>query len=114
MWAAVILTTTLLPSHSMPATSIWELISFDSFAHAAMFTVLVFLMIVGLKKQFTSLKLKHSAIRYSFLISFVFGVTIELMQHYLISGRQGDVMDVLSNTIGCLCGIVMFKWIYAM
>ena len=114
MWAAVILTTTLLPSHSMPDTSIWALISFDSFAHAVMFTVLVFLMIVGLKKQFTFLKLKHYAIRFSFFFSSIFGIAIELMQHFLISGRQGDIFDVLSDIVGCLCGIVLFKWIYGM
>ncbi|MHC2992820.1 vanz family protein [Pontibacter sp. HJ8] len=104
--------TTLLPSSSMPALSIWELFSFDSFAHAFLFAVLAYLMIVGLKKQHTYLKLQHYAIRTALLISTMFGIFIELMQHYFITGRQGDIIDVLSNTIGCLLGIVLFKWIY--
>ena len=104
--------TTLLPSSSMPSLSIWELFSFDSFAHAFLFAVLTYLMIVGLKKQYTYPKLKHYAIRTALLISSMFGVCIELLQHHFISGRQGDIIDVLSNTIGCLLGIVIFKWIY--
>ena len=112
MWAAVIMLTTLLPSSSLPAVSVWALFSFDSFAHAFLFSILTFLMIVGLAKQFSFLRLKHSPIRYSLFISTMFGIFIELMQHYLILGRQGDIIDVLANTIGCLLGIVLFKWIY--
>lgn len=104
--------TTLLPSTSMPSLSIWELFSFDSFAHAFLFTVLCFLMIVGLTKQFTYLKLRHYAIRSSLLISTLFGVSIELMQHFFIYGRQGDIFDVIANTTGCLIGIVLFKLVY--
>ncbi|WP_439880396.1 VanZ family protein [Pontibacter sp. MBLB2868] len=104
--------TTLLPSTSMPSLSIWELFSFDSFAHAFLFMGLTFLMIIGLTKQFTYLKLRHYAIRSSLLISTLFGIFIELMQHFFIYGRQGDIIDVLADTIGCLIGIVMFKWIY--
>lgn len=108
----MILLTTLLPSSSMPSLSIWELFSFDSFAHAFLFGVLTFLMIIGLTKQFSFLRLRHYAIRASLLFSFIFGVMVELMQHFLIYGRQGDIMDVLANTIGCLLGIVLFKWVY--
>ncbi|WP_018479630.1 VanZ family protein [Pontibacter roseus] len=104
--------TTLLPSSSMPSLSIWELFSFDSFAHAFLFAVLTYLMIVGLKKQYTYPKLQYYAIRTAFFVSSMFGVCIELIQHYFIPGRQGDIIDVLSNTIGCLLGILLFRWIY--
>jgi VanZ family protein len=113
MWAVMILLTTLLPSTSMPSgLSLWELLSFDSFAHAFLFCVLTFLMIIGLTKQFTYPKLRHYAIRSSLVICTGFGIAIELLQHFLIHGRQGDLLDVLANTIGCLLGIIVFKWIY--
>ncbi|HEY4649909.1 MAG TPA: VanZ family protein [Pontibacter sp.] len=96
----------------MPSISLSDLFSFDSFAHAGMFAVLCFLMIVGLTKQFTYPKLKHYAIRSSFLISTLFGITIEAVQFALIEGRSAEIMDVVSNTIGCLIGIVLFKWVY--
>jgi VanZ family protein len=96
----------------MPPLSVWELFSFDSFAHAFLFAILCYLMIVGLKKQFTYLKVKHYAIRVSLFISTLFGILIELMQHFFVQGRHGDIIDALSNTIGCLLGILLFKWIY--
>jgi VanZ family protein len=96
----------------MPAVSVWELFSFDSFAHAFLFGVLTFLMIVGFAKQYSFLKLKHYPVKYSLFISSMFGITIELIQYLFIPGRQGDLIDVVANTIGCLLGIVLFKWIY--
>lgn len=109
----MILITTLLPSSSMPSTlSIWDFLSFDAFAHAFMFAILNFFMIVGLKKQFTYPKLKYYAIRTSFFISSMFGIFIELLQHFLVYGRQGDLVDIICNTTGCLIGIALFKWIY--
>ena len=77
-----------------------------------MFAVLTFLMVVGLKKQYTYLHVRLHAIRTAFLVSSMFGIAIELLQHFFISGRQGDIIDVLSNTIGCILGILLFKWIY--
>ena len=112
MWAAVIMITTLLPSTALPSTSAWDLLTFDSFAHIFLFAVLTFLMIVGLKKQFTNTKLRHYAIRYSLLICTLYGIAIELLQEFVIYGRQGDIIDVVSNAIGCLVGIIVFKWIY--
>ena len=112
MWAAVILLATLLPASSMPSVSVWDLFSFDGFAHAAMFAILCFLMIGGLTKQYTYPKLKHFPIRAAFFISSMFGIAIEVIQYTLIEGRTAELMDVVSNTIGCLIGIVIFRWVY--
>ncbi|WP_371927317.1 VanZ family protein [Pontibacter sp. HSC-36F09] len=108
----MIMVLTLLPSSSMPSLSIWEIFSFDSFAHAFMFAVLTYLMVVGLKKQYTYMRVQLFAIRTAFFVSSMFGIAIELLQHFFVPGRQGDIVDVLSNTIGCIIGILLFKWIY--
>lgn len=114
LWAAVILVLTLLPSSSMPTLSAWDFFSFDSFAHAFMFAVLTYLMTVGLKKQYTFPQLQLYAIRTAFFVSSMFGIAIELLQHFFIAGRQGDIVDVFSNTIGCVLGVLLFKWLYRM
>lgn len=112
LWAAAILVLTLLPSSSLPDVSGWSFLSIDTFAHVFLFSILVFLMIVGLSKQTSHPYLNHYALRASLLISTAYGICIEFMQHFLIMGRQGDILDVATNTIGCLFGIVLFKWIY--
>ncbi|MBC5775656.1 VanZ family protein [Pontibacter sp. KCTC 32443] len=96
----------------MPSVSVWDLFSFDGFAHAVMFALLCFLMIVGMSKQYTFPKLKHSSIRISFFISTMFGIAIEILQFSVVPGRSAEIMDIVSNTIGCLIGIIVFRWIY--
>ncbi|NEM96878.1 VanZ family protein [Pontibacter sp. BT327] len=96
----------------MPSVSLSDLFSFDSFAHACMFAVLCFLMIVGFTKQFTYPKLQHFAVRASLLISTLFGILIEILQFTLVPGRTAEIMDIVSNTIGCIIGIIIFKWVY--
>ena len=77
-----------------------------------MFAVLCFLMIVGFTKQYTYPKLQHFAVRASLLISTLFGIFIEIIQFSLIPGRSAEIMDIVSNTIGCIIGIIIFKWVY--
>lgn len=104
---------TLLPPSSLPEVDTgWSLFSIDTFAHFTMFAVLTFLLIVGLTKQYTYPMLRHYAIKYSLIISTCYGVFIEMMQLALSFGRQADLMDVVTNTIGCFVGIVLFKWVY--
>ncbi|HSI91706.1 MAG TPA: VanZ family protein [Adhaeribacter sp.] len=112
MWAMIILVMTLLPPQSMPSLSVWELLSFDSFVHALVFAILIFMMIVGFCKQHTYMRLRMKAIRMSLIISATFGILIEVLQWAMMAGRHGDIIDVISNTAGCLAGILLFYIIY--
>jgi glycopeptide antibiotics resistance protein len=109
VWATVILFLTLLPAAKLPEVPEWELISFMTASHAAVFFVLTFLMRRGfyLQQAFSNLR-QHSG-RYAFVISVIFGAMIEFLQTILQWGRQGDIMDVVSNTIGILFALMVFN-----
>ncbi|GEO03818.1 hypothetical protein AAE02nite_14820 [Adhaeribacter aerolatus] len=109
VWATVILFLTLLPVANMPQVPEWELISFTTASHAVVFFILTFLMRRGfyLQKTYTGLR-RHSA-WYAVIISFLFGILIEYLQSILGWGRQGDIMDVVSNTIGTLLALPAFN-----
>ncbi|WP_460502028.1 VanZ family protein, partial [Hymenobacter agri] len=51
LWAAVVLVLTLTPSDEMPRTPVWELLSFDTAAHAGVFFVLASLSWFSLRRQ---------------------------------------------------------------
>ena len=110
-WALLILVLTLTPGHSMPDLSIWDLLSFDRFAHLFVFCVLVFLMTIGFTKQYTFLFLRFNAAKLSFLFSFSFSLFIELLQG-VIPGRSAELYDVIANSTGCLTGTLIFYLIY--
>lgn len=96
----------------MPQTSLWEnLLSFDKVAHFFIFGVLVFLMIIGLSKQYRYLFLRNKAVQISLAIGIAYGIIIEIIQQF-IPGREFEVADIVANTIGCFMGYGLFYVIY--
>jgi VanZ family protein len=107
----MILFLTLTPGHAMPDLSIWDLFSFDRFAHLFVFSVLVLLMTIGFTKQYSYLFLRFNAAGASFFIALVFSIAIEFSQG-LIPGRTLELNDFIANTTGCITGSVLFYLIY--
>ena len=56
-------------------------------------------------------KLSQHSGRYAVGLAILFGVLIELLQSSLGWGRQGDLMDILSNSIGTLIAVPVFNLI---
>ncbi|HSI89675.1 MAG TPA: hypothetical protein VK927_01100, partial [Adhaeribacter sp.] len=79
LWAAVIAVLTLLPSASLPPLPHWELLSFDTLAHAAVFGLLTFLVIRSLLYLYGRNNL-WPAIGIAMALCLFFGIIIELLQ----------------------------------
>ena len=45
----------------------------------------------------------------SFGTGMVFAFFTEMMQAYVIPGRNGNVYDFLADTLGCLLGLIIWK-----
>ena len=108
LWATVILFLTLLPAASMPVVPAWELISFSTASHAFVFFLLAVLMLRSFTNQSAFYFLYQNAGLATFIVSVSFGVMIELLQTTMGLGREGDIMDVVSNTIGTFFGILVY------
>ncbi len=80
LWATVILFLTLLPTSALPETPAWELISFSTASHAAVFFLLAFLMLRSFNNLSNFSPLNQKAAIATFIISVLFGATIELLQ----------------------------------
>jgi VanZ family protein len=112
LWAVFILALCGLPGKDFPDLSFWQLLTFDKFAHAFVFAVLVVLLIVAFKKQSKYYFLRQNAINTSLLSAIAYGGIVEILQQMLFSGRNADFLDFISNTIGCLVGLFCFYLIY--
>jgi VanZ family protein len=108
LWAAVILVLTLLPAESLPPTPTWELLSFDTFCHAAVFALLAFLVIRSFQFHYGSPRFFKFALLVSLALCLFFGILIEMLQTIMKRGRHGEVTDVLSDFIGELLGALFF------
>ena len=77
--------------------SIW-----DKANHFIAFFVLYILLSLAYKKFKTITK---------FILLVLFGMQIEIVQHF-IDGRYFSLMDVVADTIGIILGILFYKYFY--
>lgn len=107
IWVCVILILTFTPGPNIPPLPQWDLISFDTFVHAFIFAVLVFLLANSFKRSELNNWLHYYPVVSSIVISIFFGCLIEITQPF-VPGRTFDYYDILSNTIGCLLGCLLY------
>jgi VanZ family protein len=110
-WAALILVLTLLPPEDMPGVPTWELLSFDTAAHAFVFGVLTVLSLFSLRRQGRFPGLRANALSVAVIGSTLFGGLIEILQSSMNLGRQGEWTDLLSDGIGAVLGGVFFYFV---
>ncbi|SMB95707.1 conserved hypothetical protein [Hymenobacter roseosalivarius DSM 11622] len=88
----------------MPVTPTWELLSFDTAAHAFVFAVLAVLSFFSIRRQSRFPLLRATAVSFVIIGSILFGGLIEILQYSMNLGRHGEWSDLLSDGIGALLG----------
>lgn len=112
IWSLIILVLSWVPGKSIPEFSFWSLLSFDKFAHASVYAILVLVTIVGQSKQYRFSFYRSRIVIRSLIFSISYGIAIEVFQAYSNRGRHMEFADMIANTIGVLLGIATFYIIY--
>ncbi|WP_375433819.1 VanZ family protein [uncultured Hymenobacter sp.] len=105
-WAALVLVLTLTPAEDMPEVPPWELVSFDTAAHAFVFVVLAVLAVFSVRRQQVRPWLRRWGYLSVFGGSVAFGLLIEFLQTVMHLGRHGEWSDALSDSIGVGVGLL--------
>ena len=109
-WAALVLWLTLTPTARLPRTPHWELLSFDTAAHAGVFAVLAVLLVFSARRQvrWPGLQRRAWAVVLGFCVAF--GALIEVLQLNMALGRHGEWSDILSDSLGAAAGLSVMWW----
>jgi len=110
LWIAVILVLTCIPGILIPKVpSYLDLFKPDKLVHLFLFAVLVFLLLRGLRKQFSSSVSTRFCVSLALNIGVFLGGITELLQNTaLVSGRLCSVYDFIANVAGCFAGWGIF------
>lgn len=111
LWAIIILVVISIPGSSIPSTSLLQIPHFDKLVHLGLFFFLVVFLNYGLYKQQKPQPLIRRHYTISLVAGVIYGVGTELLQHYYISERHGDLADVAANTLGCIMGTATFYYL---
>ena len=102
-WIVIISILFFLPGSTLPKEGWLSKIYFDKWVHIGFFTVLLFLWRFYLPSQ----------LKFTWLIlaaAFCYGLSVELIQHYLITNRSFDIGDLIADMIGAVTGILVWKF----
>ncbi|KAA9325522.1 VanZ family protein [Hymenobacter busanensis] len=109
IWTLIVLWLTLSPLDGIPPMPHWELLSFDSAAHAGVFLVLAVLYVFSARRQERFPRLRRRAFWHVFLGCTLLGVLIEVLQTQMDLGRMGEWSDVISDTLGTVAGLGLMR-----
>ncbi|HEU4789090.1 MAG TPA: VanZ family protein [Flavobacterium sp.] len=101
LWTGIVSYFCLVNSNEIPVINIPNL---DKCVHVFFHLVFTFVWFLVFSRHLqigTILK----PLLYSVVFSFVFGITIEILQSLITTTRSADVFDVLANTIGTLLAV---------
>lgn len=95
----------LIPSSSIPHTSLFSIPYFDKFVHFSMYAPLSFvaLMESRITRQYSRYHL------YIMIMIFLLGGVIEILQATVVTSRAAEWTDMLANLIGLLTGYLAFR-----
>ena len=106
-WAAFVLASTLTPAEEMPITPHWELLAFDTAAHAFVFLVLTVLATFSARRQRWFAGLRRRAFGAVAGLAIGLGAFIEVLQMLMDLGRHGEWSDLLSDSLGVAVGTAL-------
>lgn len=80
----------------------------DKWVHFGIYVIFTILWFAHFKNS-PKEPLSSKPILKSSFLAFLFGVLIEVLQHFNPYARSGDVLDVLANTIGIVIAVLILK-----
>jgi len=96
-----------LPSKDVDTVNWFSFENSDKVAHAAMYFLLTFIIIRDILKSGLEIPPLKIFI-YSAVFTFLYGLTIEIIQGVFTDSRSADVYDQVSNTVGIGFAVLFF------
>ena len=98
-----------LPSKGLPKFSFLAHLYIDKWIHVFLFFVQtgLFLLVKPYVWPF-NFKNRFKKILFIVIYCLILGFFIELIQHFFIYGRQGDILDFTADLVGLTIGTVFF------
>jgi VanZ family protein len=104
LWLTVITILLIIPGSAFPSENWMSRISLDKWVHIFLFALLVILWTKGLWKNYIFRVSYRKLIIYIGLIAIVYGIVMEIIQHYFIPNRSFELNDIFADAAGALVG----------
>lgn len=110
IWFLTILWIISIPGGNVPKLSFFNFPHIDKLIHAFVFGVFTLLLSYGFYKQ-KYLILARYPYTFSIIIGVIYSLLTEWIQFRFVSGRSGELLDVIADLVGCIAGIFLFDFL---
>jgi VanZ family protein len=105
LWTIFIASSCLLPAAAFRSFSFDTLLELDKIIHFVLYAVFILLWALAIRD--ISMKQKITLL----LIGVTYGILIEVLQSTMALGRSYDIGDIVSNTVGCIIGVILITFV---
>jgi VanZ family protein len=105
LWTIFIASSCLLPAAAFRSFSFDTLLELDKIIHFVLYAVFILLWALAIRD--ISMKQKITLL----LIGVTYGILIEVLQSTMALGRSYDIGDIVSNTLGCIIGVILITFV---
>lgn len=112
LWGLFILLILLLPGSKVDNLLLFDIIPADKMVHFILFMILSLFNTVGWFKLKGDIISKGRKYLSTIIFCGLFAGTTEILQMVVATEREADWFDFLTNLLGTMFGIVIFKIIY--
>ncbi len=112
VWAGIILFLSSVPQKELPDLTFWSWLTFDKVAHATLYGILSFQVMRSCVRQHAYWNIRYHAASIAVIFGVLYGGAIEVYQEMILADRHGEWMDMISNIIGTIFGIWVFRLIF--
>lgn len=106
-WALLILVACIVPANKVHRSFLLNIKHADKYLHFIMYFVFSVILYIDFHKYYRLPKNRQLTFLYIFAISLFWGIIIEIIQYFFVSGREGSIVDVLANAGGIIAGIIL-------
>ncbi|MDA3953977.1 MAG: VanZ family protein [Bacteroidales bacterium] len=95
----------LASQENITKVSIFQFNNSDKLIHF----ILYFMLSVTLQASFIRIALikRKKQILLTLIVVISYGLLMEVFQYYFTNNRSAEFLDILANTLGCICGILI-------
>lgn len=101
LWTGIVSYLCLVNSNEIPVINIPNL---DKCIHTFFHLVFTFVWFLFFSKQF-QIETISKPLMFSVAFSFVFGITIEILQNLITTTRNADAFDIIANMVGSILAV---------
>lgn len=105
VWLSFISVLFFLPGSALPSGGLFNIPLFDKYVHVGFFAVLLFAwrFYFGEARKYAW---------YLLAVAFVYGMVVEVVQHFFVANRSFDLGDVAADMTGGVAGLLLWQQWY--